>query len=287
MRRIGRVIQVLAVVCVLVGLSVGVGWLEGYVKSGPVDTTRQLPLELAYVPGWVTEQLKERIYTAAAADGKGLTVSEDTARRVQANLEALASWLADVRVRTLADRIRVEARWRKPLALVKLGLERFYVDQELVVLEYVPVPALPMVAVTGLSTVLQMPQPGKVWDRADLAAAVAILAKLDRMDQLLVPDKPLLREIARIDVSNFGGRENPRQPHIMLYAKDNTQIIWGAEVGAWAQHLESTDAEKLAKLYGYYKQCGSLLNQAKYINLRDPRDKIPLPIDKYSDGSAD
>jgi len=66
-----------------------------------------------------------------------------------------------------------------------------------------------------------------------------------------------------------------------LYAKDNTEIIWGAEVGKWQRYLESTDEQKLANLYSYYKEYGTLLNSAKYINLRDPQDNIPLPIDKY------
>jgi len=101
------------------------------------------------------------------------------------------------------------------------------------------------------------------------------------MDKLVTPDKPLLYEIDRIDVGNFNGRENTQHPHIVMYAKDNTQIIWGAEVGKWQRYLESTDEQKLAKLYGYYKEYGTLSGGAKYINLRDPQDNIPLPIDKY------
>ncbi len=122
---------------------------------------------------------------------------------------------------------------------------------------------------------------GEVWQRNDLAAAVMILDRLDHMDKTLTPDKPLLYEIDRIDVSNFNGRQNNRHAHIILYSKDDSQIIWGAEVGKWQQHLESTDQEKLAKLYGYYKDYGTLSGGARYINLRDPRDKIPLPIDRY------
>ena len=101
------------------------------------------------------------------------------------------------------------------------------------------------------------------------------------MDKSITPDKPLLSEIDRIDVSNFNGRQDGRKPHIVLYAKDNTEIMWGAAVGKWQQHLESTDEQKLAKLYGYYKDFGTLSGRAKYINLRDPKDKIPLPIDRY------
>ena len=67
----------------------------------------------------------------------------------------------------------------------------------------------------------------------------------------------------------------------MLYAKDNTPIMWGAAVGKWQQHLESTDEQKLAKLYGYYREFGKLSGGTKFINLRDPKDNIPLPIDRY------
>ena len=100
------------------------------------------------------------------------------------------------------------------------------------------------------------------------------------MDAVVCPDKPLLREIDRIDVSNFDGRKNKLRPHIVLYTKDNTQIIWGAEIGTWQRHLESPDDDKLAKLYTYYQQNGTL-SGVKYINLRDPQQTIYLPVDKY------
>jgi len=52
-------------------------------------------------------------------------------------------------------------------------------------------------------------------------------------------------------------------------------------MGKWQQHLELSDEEKLASLYSYYKDYGTLSGGVKFINLRDPRDNIPLPIDKY------
>ena len=48
----------------------------------------------------------------------------------------------------------------------------------------------------------------------------------------------------------------------------------------WQRHLESPDDDKLAKLYTFYQQNQSL-SGVKYINLRDPRQTIYLPIDKY------
>ena len=135
--------------------------------------------------------------------------------------------------------------------------------------------------VRGLANTAGIAAPGQVWRTDDLAAAVEILIRLERMDMLVTPDKPLLYEIDSIDVSNFAGRQSGRDSHIVLYSKDNAQIMWGAEIGTWQQHLEATDEEKLAKLYAYYKEYGTLLNGVKYINLRDPQQTIPLPVDKY------
>ncbi len=269
------VLKVFGLVCIFVAAGALFYFTEKYVESvKPVEIG---PLKLVNVPEWVSEQLKSRI--VAAAGGETFRLDEDGAHIVAENLASVA-WLDGVNVQITYDGICVEGKWRRPLALVKSGLNKFYVDAGMVALDFVPVPKLPIVGIKGVS-VTRMPAIGEVLEREDLAAAVEILASLDRMDRKVVPDKPLLGEIDNIDVSNFNGRENPRLPHIVLYAKDNTQIIWGAEVGAWSQHLEAKDEEKLAKLYNYYIKQGSLLDGVKYINLRDPQDRIPQPIDKY------
>ena len=274
------ILKVLAVVCVLCGIVIGLMSLEKYVKETIPVRQGAGDLVLAEVPLWVSDELQEKVYTIATADGSSLGL-DDAAESVQRNIEELMPWLYDVKVRATHNILRVEARWRKPVALVKSGLIKFYVDAEKVVLDYIEMPDLPIVEIKGLPLVTKIPPLGEVWQRNDLAAAIMILDRLDYMDKSETPDKPLLREIGRIDVSNFNGRHNSRQPHIILYSKDNTEIIWGAEVGKWQQHLESKDEEKLAKLYGYYKDYGTLSGGVKFINLRDPQDNIPLPIDKY------
>jgi hypothetical protein len=272
--RLINILKVLAVICVLAGIVVSIVFLEKYVKK-PAET---LGLELANVPEWVSGELKAKILTAAG--GQTVRLDKDVAHLVAENLTS-AAWLDEAKVQITHDRLRIEGRWRRPLALVKSGLHKFYVDDELVVLDFVPMPNLPIVKITGLSLITKTPPAGEVWQRDDLAAAVTILNQLSQMDKFITPDKPLLYEIDSIDVSNFEGREDARLPHIVLYAKDNTQIIWGAEVGKWQRYLESTDEQKLAKLYSYYREYGTLLNGAKYINLRDPQDNIPLPTDNY------
>jgi len=275
------ILKVLAVVCVLGGIVIGLISLEKYVKKTFPNGKETIELELADVPLWVSDGLKEKVYTIATGRAGNLKLDEDTASSVQRNIEELIPWLDEVKVITTHDRLRVEGRWRKPVALIKSGMIKFYIDAEQAVLDYIPMPNLPIVEVNGLPTVTKIPPLGEVWPHDDLAAAITILDRLSQMDRTLTPDKPLLNEIDRIDVSNFNGRENSHHAHIILYTKDNTEIIWGAEVGKWQLHLESTDEQKLAKLYSHYNEFGTLSGGVKYINLRDPRHNIPLPIDKY------
>jgi hypothetical protein len=268
------ILKVSAIICVFVAAGVSLYFAERYIKSAkPAETG---PLEMVNVPEWASSELKAKIRDAAG--GKTFKLNEETAEMVADNL-AFVAWLDNIKIQTTNKQVLIEARWRKPLAMVKSGSQNFYVDDELVVLDFVPIPNLPIVKIEGLSA--KVPSPGEIWQSDDLDAAVTILAKLDQMDKSVTPGKPLLYEIDRIDVSNFAGRKNNRSPHIVLYAKDDTEIIWGAEFGTWQRYLETTDEEKLAKLYTYYKEYGSLSGGVKYINLRDPQDNVPQPVDKY------
>ncbi|MHC4087388.1 MAG: cell division protein FtsQ/DivIB [Planctomycetota bacterium] len=287
-----RILKIFAVACVSAAMGIGFVfflregfiWLDKYVKNNVPVWEEASTLKLMDVPPWVNETLQTKIQAAAAPRG-ALIPSEEAARLIQTNLSLTTAWLDKITVQSTHDSIKITGRWRRPLALVRSSLNKFYVDSDLVVLDYVPLPNLPVVRVEGLPLIIKTPPPGTIWQHDDLAAAVAVLKRLDRRDKdIEASQKPLLSEIGSIDMSNFEGRENASFPHIVLYAKDNTEIIWGAEVGKWQRHLESKDEEKLAKLYSYYKKHGTLLGGVtgvKYINLCDPRDNIPLPIDKY------
>jgi hypothetical protein len=270
------ILWILGIICIFAAAGASIYFAQMYLKSAKSAVTG--PLELVDVPEWVSSELKAKVCDAAG--GKTFWLNEGTAQMVAENLASVA-WLTGVKIQTMHDRLLVKAKWRKPAALVKFGSKNFYVDASLVVLDFVPMPNLQIVRVEGLSAA-KIPPPGEVWQNNELDAAVTILAKLDQMDKSVVPDKPLLSEIDRIDVSNFAGHKDSRGPHIVLYTKDDTEILWGAEFGQWQRYLETTDEEKLAKLYSYYKEYGSLSGGVKYINLRDPQDNIPQPVDKYS-----
>lgn len=277
------VLKILLVVGILAGAAAGLVFLDRYVKR--VEPVSQKPaiLKLTGVPQWVNESLKEKIYAAASGFGQqNLTLSDDAAMNVQRNLALHVPWLSEVSVRTTSDRLLIDAQWRKPVALIIEGKSKFYVDENLVMLDYVEVTGLPIIEVAGLSNGDKKPVYGQVWMKEDLQAAIAVLTMLNMMDARVAKDNPLLFEISRIDMSNFNGRKKKQSAHIVLYATDDTEIIWGAEVGTWQRYMESPDEEKLAKLYGYYKEYGSLLRGVKFINLREPTGKISKPIDKYN-----
>ena len=246
----------------------------------PVQTHEAGPLILKDVPNWVSDDLKEKILDQAG--GRNFLLDENAASIVRENLKSVA-WLENVSVQTTKDSIQVHARYRKPVALIKSGLSEFFVDVNQIVLDYVPMPRLTIVEIRNISIGSQTPRYGQAWERDDLGAALKIISKINQMDKALKLKKPLLSEISAIDVGNYHGIKSRSQPHIILYSKDNTPIHWGAAIGEWQKYLESPDEQKIAKLYGYYEQEGTLNGGSKinYIDLRNPQDKIPLPIDKF------
>jgi hypothetical protein len=267
-------------VCILGGTAIGLLYLEKQNRlNSPISET-EVQIQLADVPAWVNNELQTKVLRAAEGDGQSLRIDENAASLVHQNIESRFVWLDDVKVQTTHNALHIKGRWRKPVGLIKAARQKFYVDAEQVVLDFIQMPDLPIVEITGFSARI-VPPLGQVLEGDDLAAAIKLLEWFERRDSIETSQKPLLREIDRIDVSNYDGRKDKRFPHILLYAKDDTKIIWGAEIGKWQQHLESTDEQKMAKLYNYYKEFGTLSGHTKFINLCDPQEDIPLPIDKY------
>ena len=137
------ILRVVELVCVIAAATFIFYFLEKYVRT--VKPVHRAALELVDVPEWVNEALQERIYQAAVAYGETIEVDETAARTVQQNIEELVRWVDDVRVLTTHDRLLIAARWRRPVALVEWPGQTCYVDNELVALDFVPMPNLPIV----------------------------------------------------------------------------------------------------------------------------------------------
>ena len=179
------------------------------------------PLVFENVPQWVDEALLSQVY-AAIGGSRTFRLEENMASLVVEGLDAVA-WMHQVEARVTHRDIRVRAQWRKPLARIKSSAATFYLDADGVVLDPVALD-LPIVTIHGAS-VRQAPAAGTVLEKDDLFAAIGLIFVLDQMDKLECPGQPLLAELDRIDISNFQGREDPGDPHIVLVTKDETRIF--------------------------------------------------------------
>ena len=265
------ILKVFAISVVLVGIGFSFYYLERYVHASPkvLHTVNKLKFDK---PLWASEELLAKIKEAASRN-EDFTVDDDLAESVAKNL-SMVVWLENVKVRVVGDTMMVSANWRRPVALYRGEDRQVYVASDLTILDYVPLAAAPIVELTGVGSG-NAPSVGKVWDKADVAAAVEVLRLLDKMD-MLTTKKPLLTRIGSIDMSNLNGRKSATEPHIVLITKDGKNINWGAAVGTTQKYLEASDQEKLASLYDSYKADGTL-EKYKYIELRYPQKAVPQP----------
>jgi hypothetical protein len=250
-------------------------YLNRYIEIVYPQVAKTGPLELVNVPDWVEESWIEAI---RASVGSGLfALQEESARQVFEKLAAF-SWLDQVRVQVTPSRLQVNAVYLKPLLRLQAAAGRcLYLDAEGRVMEAPEVKTQHIVELKGFP-LERVAEPGRVCHAEEISAVLDLLKILERMDQKCCPDKPLRREIAFADVSNWIRGQKHSQPQIVLGAPDGTPIYWGAPYGKAALYLEADETEKLSRLYTFYAQNGfSLQGKVKYLELRQPVAQRPRP----------
>lgn len=256
------------------GLAFGFYYMKQYIQQNGPAVANTGPM-LINKPDWLSQEWLTEITTVAG--GSRFKLNDEVAAVVGQRLESI-SWIYDVRVKTTPTALEVVAKYRRPAASVKLGTNRWiYLDENLVVLDYLPLSAFPIVEIRGLNT-RSIPDPGSEFHSDQAQAAVTLLKILAEMDQRVTPQKPLLGEVEYIDVSGYTGQRSSSRPQLVLYARDATEILWGAPYRQYAASMEATDDEKLTKLYSFYRQNGStLLGKVRRIELRPPLTQLPRP----------
>jgi hypothetical protein len=226
--------------------------------------------------------------TETVVPGSNYKLNKDTAKMIAEELST-KTWLYDIQVQTKREKVLVYAQYRLPTAFIKDAKGKvLYIGQPVAgdplggnenavfVSDYtVDVP--PMIEVAGFSD-KDAPTVGKAWYAADVAAALTLLTKLTGYGETICPHKPLVNEIASIDVTNFNGRKVMLDSHITLILRDGTPVFWGAAYGQASRQLEAPEEEKLNKLYTFYQERKyTLMGQPKFIDLRMPLMGIPRP----------
>ena len=263
---------IVLVTMLIAGGAVGLIYLDRYVKTTTAQDVPDGSLKLINPPTWLSQEWIDRLVEATG--GKRFPLNQTAAQTVSYRLETL-SWLEGVRVQTTPEYLEIRADYRRPVGLVDLGKnKKYYLDAQMVVLDYLPLDTLPLVEIKGIASPRSIPAPGSYWAAEDAQAAVELLDILYTMDfnfqQKDQLEKPLLDEIESIDVSNFAARKSNKEPHLVLNIKDGTTTInWGAAWGQAGRYLEQDGKNKLIDLYQFFMDNNnSLQGTAKYIELR-------------------
>lgn len=267
-------LAIMAVAILIAGGAIGLIYMDRYVKTTVSPENAAGPLAYVQLPVWVNQEWKDSIYKIVG-DGP-FPLNEKSAQTIARQLETI-SWLSNVKTQVTPEYIKVQADYRKPVGLVNVSRSRkYYLDIDMVVLDYMPLDTLPIIEITGIASPKSIPDPGLHWQAEDAAAAVQLLDYLYRCDTYYLNEnriqKPLLDEIASVDVSNFAARKSnsPDRPHIYLKVLDGTQVKWGAAIGQGNRYLEAKAEKKRERLYQFFlDNNNSLQGSAKFIELRN------------------
>ncbi|MHC4883264.1 MAG: hypothetical protein ACYTCV_11825 [Planctomycetota bacterium] len=268
------------------GGAVGLIYLDRYVKAAAADEIPEGTVVFKKPPTWLNQEWKDWIQDVLGS--AAFPLDTHSAQIVSGKLKPVA-WFKDLTVQTEPNGINVYAAYRRPVGLISSGKKKLYIGDDMAVMNYIPMAAIPVIEIKGAST--KAPEPGQVWLAEDAKAAVELLNLLYRIDQLYqqdtgtstggkIPEKPLLNEIDSIDVSNFAGRQSRShdKPQIVLNVKDGTKVYWGAAWGQAANAFEADEKTKLDRLYQWFMEHNnSLQGTVKIIELRWLQDSIPRP----------
>lgn len=239
-------------------------------------------VELVNRPAWMSDLLAEQIIRMV----KPTTPSPATDRQLLVDRVALlraSPWVKEVRqVRRVyrngpGDTLQIDCEWRTPTALVQWKDEFVLVDRDGVRLpEKYRHDQLPQLlrsrdGRTNLRIIegVEKPPaaPGSQWPGEDLKAGLDLVSTLAAYDWT--------DEIERVNVSNFGGRIDPRSAQLTLITRYNTELRWGRPVHANDYFVEVAWERKLERLKQIRERYGRIDAGAAFVELRFDRIEIP------------
>lgn len=288
-RRVRRLCAHLLLVGLLAG-GVGSGYYyaDQYVHQSVAYPSRPLLIVLKNRPPWMNDFLVEQI--AMIARPIGAHSAFDHALLVDtAEMLARNPWVRRVQSVRRAytyrpgDTLEIDCEYRAPVALVKSGLFYWLVDEKGVRLSERfterDTPSIQFGADgrTRIRVIEGVRQPaphvsGEKWSGDDLAAGLRMVSYLF--------DRSYADDLLRVDVTNFNGRVNPKEPQIVLGTRYQTQIWWGRPPSDddLDSFIELTTARKLTRLRLIREQYGRVDARQQWVDIRfDTVGLPPLP----------
>jgi hypothetical protein len=236
-------------------LAVGFWQMRKFVLRDVVAQTRPPKVVLKNRPPWMSEALAVQILGSIRPARVTSTFDRqllvETAQVLRGN-----PWVKQVnQVRRAygngpGDTLEIDCEFRAPIALVHWKDFYWLVDGEGVKLpEQFTAQQVPAIVVgpnrkLNIRIVEGVQQPpvesGRVWQGEDLLAGLDLVR--------ILYGKPYAEEIVKVDVSNFGGRVEPKDAQITLVTRYDTRIHWGRPVNARDFFVEVPTAQKLRYL---------------------------------------
>ncbi len=156
--------------------------------------------------------------------------------------------------RVFPNRLRVRYEYRTPYATVRNSEGWILVDRERVRLPGVWKERPPCVLDVDLTGVGSAPLAGQAWDHPALAAAIE-LAELVEREPLLVK-----AGVRVVDVSNLGGKLNPKKSELALLTECGCVIYWGRRDSArsFGELTVAQKVENLKRVLDLYRKLDGL-----------------------------
>jgi len=270
------------------GGGAGYFYADNYVEEKVAFTSQPLIIVLKNRPPWMNDFLVEQIASIARPIGAHSAFDHkllvDTVEMLSRN-----PWVRQVRYVRRAythrpgDTLEIDCEYRAPVALVKWGpfywlvdengvrLSERFTEQDVPNIQFGPDGKTRIRVIEGVGN--SVPHvAGDQWKGADLAAGLKMVKYLF--------DLPYTEQILRVDVSNFGGRVDPKNPQIVLGTAFNTQIGWGRppaddDVDSF---IEVSTARKLKYLQLAFKEFGRVDGKHKWLDIRF--DKVTYPSEE-------
>lgn len=280
-------------VCCMAGFALigfGIFKVYAYVDEDVAYSKDPPKVVLKDRPIWMSDLLADQICEAARPPGGHSALNRDLPKNARLALKENVrtnAWIREIRQLKLTygerpgDTLVLDCEFRAPIALVHWQDGYYLVDAERVILpeRYSDDQISKIIfgrdgkmnirLVEGVKS--ERPTfPGDKWAGEDLAAALDMIIRV-------LHGRAFTEEILKVDVSNYGGRVDPREAQIVLHTRRNTQIRWGRPVAS-DDLSEVPPAEKLQKIEQIYTQYHRVDAGEPWIDIRF--DRVTKPADQ-------
>ena len=242
------------------------------VRAAPEYQVSRESLRLVAGPEWMTPAILAELDVTRELPERFSLLDPTIAARVAGAYERCV-WIErvvsvvkrDPRVAGKGPPLEVRLKFRRPVAFVQVsGRDGFYlVDGRAVRLPGVyREPKLGEVRLLVIMGCREPPpEPGRLWATPALESGVRVADAVQSRREKF--------GLTTVDVSNFGGRRDPRETEVALYTENHTQIKWGKAPTPEAERLqEKSPAEKVGYLdFVYDRLEGRVDGVLSYIDI--------------------